>query len=164
MMILGVCTHNKMCHMVHFKYVHTSWIGASLVAQRVKRLPTMQETRVQSLGREDPLEKGMATHSSTLAWKIPWTEKTGRLPSMGSQSPWGQTRLSNFTFTFFHFGGSDSKESTCSAKDPHSIPGMGRSPGEGNGSPLRYSCLENPIDKGAWWAIVHGVAEKWLRD
>jgi len=106
----------------------------------------------------------MATHSSTLAWKIPWTEKTGRLPSMGSQSPWGQTRLSNFTFTFFHFGGSDSKESTCSAKDPHSIPGMGRSPGEGNGSPLWYSCLENPIDKGAWWATVHGVAEKRLRD
>ena len=55
------------------------------VAQRVKRLPTMQETQVQSLGREDPLEKGMATHSSTLAWKIPWTEKSGRLQSMGSQ-------------------------------------------------------------------------------
>ena len=58
---------------------------ASLVAQRVKCLSTMQETRVQSLGREDPLEKGMAPHSSTLAWKIPWTEKPGRLQSMGSQ-------------------------------------------------------------------------------
>ena len=58
---------------------------ASLVAQRVKRLPTMQETWVQSLGREDPLEKGMAPHSSTLAWKIPWTEKPGRLQSMRSQ-------------------------------------------------------------------------------
>ena len=58
---------------------------ASLVAQRVKRLPTMQETWVQSLGREDPLEKGMVTHSSTLAWKIPWTEKPGRLQSMRSQ-------------------------------------------------------------------------------
>ena len=56
-----------------------------VVAQRVKRLPTMQETQVQSLGREDPLEKGMATHSSTLAWKIPWTEEAGRLQSMGSQ-------------------------------------------------------------------------------
>ena len=58
---------------------------ASLVAQRVKRLPAMQETRVSSLGQEDPLEKEMATHSSTLAWKIPWTEEPGRLQSMGSQ-------------------------------------------------------------------------------
>ena len=51
----------------------------------VKHLPAMQETRVQSLGREDPLEKEMATHSSTLAWKIPWTEEPGRLLSMGLQ-------------------------------------------------------------------------------
>ena len=50
----------------------------------VKHLPAMQETRVQSLGQEDPLEKEMATHSSTLAWKIPWTEEHGRLQSMGS--------------------------------------------------------------------------------
>ena len=59
--------------------------GASLVAQRVKHLPAMWETPVQSLGQEDPLEKEMATHSSTLAWKIPWTEKPGRLQSMGWQ-------------------------------------------------------------------------------
>ena len=51
----------------------------------VKRLPTMLETRVRSLGREDPLEKEMATRSSTLAWKIPWAEEPGRLQSMGSQ-------------------------------------------------------------------------------
>ena len=57
----------------------------SLVAQMVKRLPTMQETQVRSLGREDPLEKEIATHSSTLAWKIPWMEEPGRLQSMGSQ-------------------------------------------------------------------------------
>ena len=56
-----------------------------LMAQMVKRLSTTQETRVQSLGREDPLEKEMATHSSTLAWKIPWMEEPGRLRSMGSQ-------------------------------------------------------------------------------
>ena len=54
------------------------------MAQTVKRLPTMQETQVRSLGREDPLEKEMATHSSTLAWKIPWMEKHGRLQSMES--------------------------------------------------------------------------------
>ena len=57
----------------------------SLVAQMVKRLPTMQETQVRSLGWEDPLEKEMATHSSTLVWKMPWTEEHGRLQSMGSQ-------------------------------------------------------------------------------
>ena len=59
-------------------------IWASLVAQRLKRLPPMQETQVRSLGWEDPLEKEMVTHSSTLAWRIPWTEKPGRLWSMGS--------------------------------------------------------------------------------
>ena len=57
----------------------------SLVAQMVKRLPTVWETRVRSLGWEDPLEKAMAPHSSTLAWKIPWTEEPGRLQSMGLQ-------------------------------------------------------------------------------
>ena len=56
-----------------------------LVAQRLKHLPPMQETWVQSLGREDPLEKEMATHSSILAWRIPWTEEPGRLQSTGSQ-------------------------------------------------------------------------------
>ena len=55
----------------------------SLVVQMVKSLPVIQETRVQSLGQEDPLEKKMATHSSILAWKIPWTEKPGQLQFMG---------------------------------------------------------------------------------
>ena len=59
--------------------------GTFLVAQMVKHLSAMQEIWVQSLGREDPLEKEMATHSSTFAWKIPWTEEPGRLQSMGSQ-------------------------------------------------------------------------------
>ena len=58
---------------------------ASLVAQTVKRLPEMQETWVPSLGREDPLEKEMATHSSILAWRIPWTEEPRRLQCTGSQ-------------------------------------------------------------------------------
>ena len=56
-------------------------------------------------------------------------------------------------------GGSDGKESTCSAGDLGSILGLGRSPGEGNGNPLQYPCLENLMDRGAWWAAVHGVAE-----
>ena len=75
-------------------------IRTPLVAQLVKNLPAKQEPSVRSLGREDPLETEMATHSSTLAWKIPWMEEPGGLQPMGSQS-W--TRLSNFTFTFFHF-------------------------------------------------------------
>ena len=58
---------------------------ASLVAQSVKNLPAMQDTWVQSLGQEDPLEKETATHSSILAWRIPWTEKPGGLESMGLQ-------------------------------------------------------------------------------
>ena len=73
-----LCT-NLIWVLTHFSFL------ASLVAQMVKRLPAMQETRVQFLGWEDPLEKEMATHSSTLAWKIPWTEEPDRLQSMGSQ-------------------------------------------------------------------------------
>ena len=65
------------------------------MAQRLKRLPGMQETWVQSLSWEDPLEKEMATHSSTLAWRIPWREEPGRLQSMGSQR---DIRPSDFTF------------------------------------------------------------------
>ena len=53
------------------------------------------------------------------------------------------------------------KESACTAGDTGSIPGLGRSAGEGNSYPLQYSCLENPMDRGAWWAIVHGVAKSW---
>ena len=59
--------------------------GASLVAQSMKNLPAMPETWVQFLGQEDPLEKEMANHPRILAWRIPWTEKPGRLQSMGSQ-------------------------------------------------------------------------------
>jgi len=72
-------------------------IGASLVAQKVKRLLAMWETWIRSLSREDPLEKEMATYSSTLAWRIPWTEKPGRLQSMGSQ------RVGHDWVTSLHF-------------------------------------------------------------
>ena len=58
-------------------------------------------------------------------------------------------------------GGSVGKESACNVGDPGSIPGWGRSLGEGNGNPLQYSCLENPIDRGTWSATVHGVAKSW---
>ena len=58
-------------------------------------------------------------------------------------------------------GGSDSKVSAYNAGDPGLIPGLERSPGEGNGNSLQYSCLENPMDGEAWWATVHGVAKSW---
>ena len=64
---------------LHFMFIY----GASLVAQTVKNLLTMRETQVPSLGREDPLEKVMATHSTILAWRIPWTEESGGLQSHG---------------------------------------------------------------------------------
>ena len=60
-------------------------------------------------------------------------------------------------------GGSEGKASACNVGDPGWIPGSGRSPGEGNGNPLQYSCLENPMDRGAWWATVHGIAKSWTR-
>ena len=71
--------------------------GASLVAQMVKRRPTMWETWVPSLGHEDPLEKEMATHSSPLIWQIPWTQEPGRLRARGHKS---RTQLSNFISLF----------------------------------------------------------------
>ena len=65
----------------------------------------------------------------------------------------------NLLLLFWGFpGGLDSNESTCKAGDLGLIPGLGRFPGEGNGYPLQYSCLENSVDRGAWWATVHGVA------
>ena len=79
--------------MNHFVYVYEPLCSIPktniellwVVAQTVKCLSTMWETRIRSLGREDPLEKEMAIHSGIIAWKIPWTEEHGRLPSMGSQ-------------------------------------------------------------------------------
>ena len=73
-----------------------SELFTSLVVQMVKRLPTMREAQVRSLGQEDPLEKEMATHSSTLAWKIQWMEEPGTL--QGIAKSW--TPLNDFTFTF----------------------------------------------------------------
>ena len=99
---------------------------SSLVAQTVKRLPPVQETQVQSLGPEDLLEKEMATHSSILAWRIPWTEELGGLQSTGSQK--SQTRLSDFTFTF-HLHALEKEIATHSSVLAWRIPGTGESGG-----------------------------------
>ena len=87
--------HNWVYSMYPYSPLFTD-LGTSLVAQMVKHLPIMWETRVQSLGWKDFLEKVMATHSSILAWKIPWTEEPGRLQSMGPQ------RVGHDWATFFH--------------------------------------------------------------
>ena len=120
-----------------------STLKTSLVTQTVKRLPTMRETQVQSLGREDLLEKKMATHSSFLAWKIPWMEEPGGLQVQGVAK--SRSRL------HFHFQYKlkDPPANAGDIRDAGSIPGLGRSLGEGNGNLLQYSCLENPMDRGA---------------
>ena len=148
----------------------TSWFKANpllsrettLVAQRLKHLPPMWETWVRPLGWEDPLGKEMATHSSILAWRIPWTEEPGRLRSMGLQrvGHYWATSLSLLRSSLKGFpGGSAGKESACNAGDLGSVPGLERSPGEGKHYPLQYSGLENSMD----WT-VHGVARSqiWL--
>ena len=83
--------------------------------------------------------------------------------SVETQTIWYKLRTWGSGFS----GGSDGKESACNAGDPGSIPGAGRSSGEGNGYPLQYSCLENSVDRGAWQATVHGVVESqthWATD
>ena len=71
------------------------------------------------------------------------------------------TRLTSLIFGLMGFPGSDGKESACNVGDPGSIPGSGRSPGEGNGNLFQYSCLDNSMDRGAWKDTVHGVAKSW---
>ena len=146
------------------------YIGASLAAQMVKHLPTMRETQVRSVGQEDPVEKEMATHSSTHAWKIPWTEEPVRLQSMGLQRVRHDWAISlQFTSHYTELGLSG-KESTSNAGDTVDtglISESGRSPGGGHGNPLLCSCLETCMDRGAWWATAHGAEKrqtglKWL--
>ena len=146
---------------------------ASLVTHLVKNPPAMWETWVRSLGWEDPLEKGKATHSSILVQRIPRT-----VQSMGSQS---QTQLSDFHFTSVHQvyfsslssifllcflasfmgfpGGTSSKEPTYQGRRPGFDPHIGKIPWWRNWQPLQHFCLENPTGRGAWLATVYRVAE-----
>ena len=101
----------------------------------VKHLPAVRETWVRSLGWEDPLEKAMATHSSILAWKIPWTEEPG-----GLCSPWG-----------------------CKEPDTTERLGLIIIVIIIIIFPLQCSCLENPRDGGAWWAAIYEVAQSRTR-
>ena len=113
-------------------------IWASLIAQLVKNLPAMQETRFDSwVGK--------------FLWRRAWRPNPVLVP--GESTP-----------VFLGFpGGSDSKESAYNAGDQGLILGLGRSPGEENGNPLQYSCMENLINRGAWRTTVHRVAKSWTR-
>ena len=109
------------------------------------------------------LEKEMATHSSVLAWRIPGMGESGELPSLVSHRvghDWSDLAAAAAAYLFkglpWWLSG---EESTCKAIDVGLIPESGRPPGEGNGTPFHYSCLANPMDKGAWQDIVHGIAK-----
>ena len=136
--------------------------------QMVKRLPATPETWVQSLGREDPLEKEVATHSSNLAWKIPWTEEPRRLQSMGSQRvrvAKSQTRLSNFpSLTKSRVKNGASLVAWMVKNPPAMQETHVRSLGQedplekGMAVHSQYSCLKNPMTV-VWLAIIHEVTK-----
>ena len=138
----------------------------------------MQETRVQSLGRKDALEKGMATHSSTLAWRIPWTENSWRVNQRKvsiclTVSSLKCMYLLSTVETSLLPGKSHGRRSLvgCSPWGHEESDTTERLPfhfslsciGEGNGNPLQCSCLENPRDGGACWAAVYGVSQSRTR-
>ena len=111
----------------------------------------------------------MAPHFSTLAWRIPGMGEPGGLPSMELhrvRHNWSDLAAAAAGISVGFPGGSVGKESTCNVGDPNSISGWWRSPGEENGNPLQYSCLGNPMDRGAQWATVHGVtkSQTWVSD
>ena len=120
------------------------------------------------LSWEDPLEEGMATPPSILAqspmergaW---WDTVSGVAESQKRLGDLALMHIIMVTLGLGFPGGSDSQESACNAEDLGSIPGSRRSPGEGNGDPPQYSCLKNPMDRGAWQAIVHGVTKNQTR-
>ena len=129
----------------------------------------MLGTRVQSLGQEEPREKEVVTHSSILAWEIPWTEKTGRIPTVHgvTKNLMKLSKLNNSNTMTYNQGfpaDSSGKDSACSAGDTeeaNSSPALERSPGVGNGSPLQNSSLENPMDFEAWWGTAQSAAKNW---
>ena len=139
----------------------------STVVQMVKHLPPMRETWVRSLGQEDLLEKEKATHCSTLAWKIPWTESTG-LQRVGlnwvtdwTELNWTECEEKASFVAQLVKNSPVMQESACNTGDLVLITGLGRSPWEGNGNPLQYSCLGNSMDKAVWRGTVHGVEKQW---
>ena len=127
--------------------VHTSWAKYRDVPQQV--------FYVSPLGKPGFLRSSARKESTCNAGG-------SRFDSWVRKIPWGRDRLPSPVFMGFP-GGSDGKESTCNSGDLGSMPGLGRSPGEGHGNALQYSCLRNPMDRGAWRATVHGLTESRTR-
>ena len=135
----------------------------------VKNLPTMQKTWALSLGWEDPLEKGMTTHFSTLAWKFLWTEEPGGLQSMGWQrvgrdwvtnaftAHWPAPLLQGFPVVL------ENQPTNAGSMRCGFDPWVGKIPWR-RAWQHTPSCLENPMDRGGWWATVHRVAESQIHD
>ena len=147
----------------------------------------MQHHRPLHLAQEDPLPpsgvrgmqavvgRGVPARSAAppggfLTFLDPTAPKGLRVLLQALSSHWpnpeenfGVPHGTTSSFLWGFPGGSDGKESACSVEDPSSIPGSGRSPGGGDGNPLQYSCLENPMDRGAWRAAVHGLAKSQTR-
>ena len=109
----------------------------------------------------------LLTEISCMSHLTPWFSYWYQVPTSEASCEGGadlETLLEwSIYFSQGFPGGSDSKESACNAGDLDSIAGSGRPPGEGNGNPFQYSRLGNPMDRGALWAIVHGIAENWTR-
>ena len=139
------------------------------MAQLVKNLSAVREIWVWFLVWEDPLQKGKASH-----WSGKYPLQYSRLENSLDNSPWGckesdMTERLSLCFTSWRvvLGVKNPSANAGYVRNVGSVPGLGRSSGEGNGNPVQYSCLENPMDRGAWWAIVHWVAKsqtglKWL--
>ena len=144
--------------------------------QKNRTLLPVQEIHVRSLGWEDPLEENMPTNSSVLAWRIPWQVaksptclKRQHLPfsifgifARGKYCLCERINETQKKKNLLAQVRGEKKESAYQVGDMDlMIPVSGRSPGEGNGNPLQYSCLGNPIDREAWWATVQGVTKSW---
>ena len=133
-------------------------ISALAMELRAFRQPSVSET---GAGSVMPL---LDQHVSPGAEPLPgWDAWAPGLLSPFPPTAW-TGRFCHCPWPFMSFPGDlDNEESACNAGDPGSIPGWERSPGEGNGYPLQYSCLENPTDRGAWQAALHGVAKSWTQ-
>ena len=131
------------------------WLVASLIFYQMKE-SEYGKPGFNNLGWEDPPEGCKANHSSILAWRIPMDRAAWRATVQGIQRV-GQDWATKHSTA----DSSDGKESACNAGDLGSIPRSGRSPGEENDNPLQYSRLENSMDRGVWWATVHGVPKSW---
>ena len=158
--------HQSACEAFAKSRLYGKTLRASLVAQTVKNLPSLQETQVRPLGREDPLEEGMATHASTLAWRLPRTEEPGGPQAMGSQRV-GHNRMTH-PFTPFPFTdrnhrlSSSPQASLTPAPQPSSSPSPCRTtlPPASVSAPLQPLDSSRPWSGGSWGSLFSSGASE----